>query len=275
MKTLKYRSVFSTLCVAMLSVFLFTSCEKESEAGPSEGDNVDRFEKFRRLSFTKLDGSNSTAYAGSNGSITYVKSGSNGNTFAQTSGSATFSDPSAGGVSFSVSSSFGEGGGSAVLDGETYNMDFAFCASADFLGFASDLGGGEEEEDEGDDDVAVDIFIGLAGDFNLDFGSDSGDTDTGLDMILYALSYNDGSNIGGYDAFSDGDTDGAAFVIAVTFGDEGETTLYFATEGSAVFAGSQVNLDGVKMIKLDDSNELTEDLVDLRAELQCVTFEDE
>lgn len=52
MKTMKYRSVFGTLCVAALSVFLFTACEKESDSVNGSPTKADRLSKFKSLVFS-------------------------------------------------------------------------------------------------------------------------------------------------------------------------------------------------------------------------------
>lgn len=278
MKTLKYRSVLSTLMVATLSVFLFTSCEKESD-GPSNTNQADRLEKFKRLRFTAQNAGNSGSYVGSNGNVTYVKTTGGGSTFTQTTGTTSnFTDPSSTGTSFSVSTSFGAGGGSVTLDGEQYDMDFGFCASADFLDAIPDNSDDSSSTDSDDSDVNLDLFIGISGDFDLGSSDEADAEDLGLDLILYTFSYNGATEIGDFDDFGEDELDDLAFVIAVTYDDSGsdvDAKFYFATEGSVNFAGTEVILNNVKMAVVDlDESELEDMLVDMRANLECVSFED-
>jgi len=283
MKTMKYRSIFAAFTAVALSVFLFTSCEKESDG---EAEKSNRIEKFKRLQFSTGSASSSTnsgsgTFIGNGSNISYVPPGNASSAqFAPApSGNANgFTNPNSTGTNFVVDRSFGEGGGTVTIDGERYDMDFAFCAEADFLGFFDDE---EDSTSSGSGDGPdVNIFVGIAGEFSFDSDSSSSDGPE-LDLVLYAFSYNGGQNISGFDTF-EGDLSSrfkGAFIIAVAyeeneFGDS-EAVFYFATQGSLAFSGSEVLMSGVRMTKVDmgsngDANGLSGDMVNLAANLTCV-----
>lgn len=281
MKTMKYRSVFGVLCTAALSVFLFTSCEKESDS-MGGGSTGDRLEKFKRLEFTGSGGGATGSSTSSSGSGTFIGGGGgnlsyvppagsgNGTQFAPTvQGGGEFTDPMSTGSSFAVSNPFSVGGGSFTLGNKTYEMDFGFCASGDFFDVIDGPDAGEDE---------VEIFIGVSGDFDL--SEEFGDSvDLGLDLILYAFSYNGGTSIGDFTSFEDenGQPSNNAYVLAVTnFGSENGGEIYFAKSGKVDFGGSTVSLSGLTMVKLEEGveggNILGSTSVRASGALECGTF---
>ena len=135
-----------------------------------------------------------------------------------------FTDPKSTGTSFIVDQSFGFGGGTATIDGKDIDLDFAFCAEADFLSvFSNDT---TENENEW-------LYLLV---YQETFSLDSSISD-GIDLILYVFSYNGGSEIGTLD-FESGEFDEGAFVIAVAYEEDEqgnrEQILYFGTEGSVI-----------------------------------------
>lgn len=282
MKTMKYRSIFAAFTAVALSVFLFTSCEKESDG---EAERGNRLEKFKRLQFSTGSASSSTnsgsgTFIGNGSNISYVPPGGAGSAqFAPApSGNANgFTNPNSTGTNFVVDRSFGEGGGSVTIDGERYDMDFAFCAEADFLGFFDN--GSDSSSSGNGDGPELNLFVGIAGEFSFD-GADSSSSDgPGLDLVLYAFSYNGGQQISSFDTFEGdlGKRFKGAFIIAVAFGEneQGETeeAFYFATGGSLAFSGSEVLMSGVTMTKVEigsESNGLTGETANLAANLTCV-----
>lgn len=284
MKTMKYRSIFAAFTAVALSVFLFTSCEKES--GDAEIYKPNRLEKFKRLKFTSGSASTSTnsgtgTFIGNgSSSISYVPPGDGGSAqFAPVSAGNNngFTNPNSAGPNFVVERSFGQGGGSVTIDGDRYDMDFAFCAEADFFGFFGDEGDSTSNDGDGPD---LNMFIGIAGNFSFDSLSNS---DLGLDLILYVFSYNGGATVGTFDDFEDDLSDNfkGAFIIGVAFeedenGDKQEA-FYFGTQGSVAFAGEEVLMSGVKLAKVElgsNSNSLTNEEVNMSADLTCVGVPD-
>lgn len=276
MKTMKYRSVVSALGLAILSVFLFTSCEKESEGIPKK---VDRISKFKSLTFTGESASTTTtastgSFTGNNNNITFVPPENNESpSFASSleEGQA-FTDPRSVGDNFSIASyfSFGMGGGTVTFDRKSYDLAMGFCLSSDLFGFTDDFGnnGGSAVDN-------LDLFVGIAGDFNLDGGS----FESSSGLFLYVFSYNGGSDIGSFDAFNNtGNVDNKAFVIAVRFdGGANAAGVYFGTSGTANFSGSNVVLNNVKMAGIEENSTgdywLSSRKVDLSAFLECGNFE--
>ncbi|MEQ8625035.1 MAG: hypothetical protein RJQ00_11120 [Vicingaceae bacterium] len=281
MKTMKYRSVFSVLCTAALSVFLFTSCEKESDNVGGSGDG-DRLEKFKRLEFTGSGGGatgSSTSSSGSGtfiggggGNISYIPPSGAGNSsqFAPTvQGGGEFTDPMSTSSTFAVSTPFSIGGGSFTLGSQTYQMDFGFCASSDLF---------DAIDSPGDDEDEVEIFIGVSGDFDIDGGTDDELDDLGIDLLLYVISYNGGSSIGDFTSFEgEGNLSNSAFVLAITnFDGDEDGDVYFANAGNVNFGGSTVSLSGLNMIKVEEGlqgeNILGSTRVRASGALECGSF---
>jgi hypothetical protein len=278
MKTLKYRSAFVGIFAATLSVFLFTACEKDTDNYGVQNEN--RLEKFKRLTFSSGSTSSSTSstssgtFTGSGGNISYTPPSGGGNTFAPTSGGGNgFTDPMSNSNSFSVGSALTSGGGTVTLDGKSYELDFGLCVDSDLFGIAEGPSG---------ENLELEAFIGVSGDFDISMVGDDESDDFGFDLLFYAFSYNGGSQIGDFDSFEgNGEIGKAAFVIAVKFapGEDEDGTLYFATEGSINFSGSNVVASSLKMAKVNEDqmgNSLGK-LVRASAFLECgsLTFEDE
>ena len=273
MKTMKYRSILATITAVALSVFLFTSCEKESDnPGSSNGD---RLEKFKRLQFSTASTSSTTnsgsgTFVGNGNNVSFVSTdGPKANFTPASSGNSNgFTNPRSTGSSFIVDQSFGFGGGTVNLDGKDIELDFAFCADADIFGSA---GAFEDSTKE------LNVFIGISGDFvNASEGTDA------LDLILYVFSYNGGSEIGNFLDFTEGDFDEGAFVIAASNEEDEQgkkkLVLYFATEGSVIFDNGSVLLSSVELLKIEegqDGNSLSSETATLDAELECATYDDE
>lgn len=285
MKTLKYRSILASTMVAALSVFLFTSCEKESDnlaAAPEDGN---RLEKFARLQFSGAAGGSTS----NSGSGTFIGNGNNVQYTDADAGSIEFvpenaadqqrgfTDPMSTGPEFSIFSSVGSGGGSVTLDGKDYDLDFGFCADVDFLGFTPGSGSSDSSSGSSSD---LNIFIGISGDFVMGESESSG-----LDLILYAFSYNGATDLGSFEDFEGGEAENAAFVIAVAFeedgheGHGGEPTFYFATDGSLSFAGEEVIISGAEMMKIEmgdnDHDHGDGESVDMSANLECIKYSGE
>lgn len=275
MKTMKYRSILATITAVALSVFLFTSCEKESDnPGSSNGD---RLEKFKRLQFSTASTSSTTnsgsgTFVGNGNNVSFVSTdGPKANFTPASSGNSNgFTDPKSTGTSFIVDQSFGFGGGSVTIDGKEIDLDFAFCAEADFLGVFNSNDTTENENE-------LNLFVGISGDFSLDSSSSDG-----IDLILYVFSYNGGSEIGNFLDFESGEFDEGAFVIAVAYEEDEqgnrEQILYFGTEGSVIFDGSNVLLSTVEMMKVEEGNDghsLGSETATLDAALECITYEEE
>jgi len=270
MKTLKYRSAFVGIMAATLSVFLFTACEKESDSEPAQERS--RIEKFSRLSFTTESSSGSGgSYTGNNGSVTYTQPGASNSSFSGAEGSQpSFTDPRSRGNSFAVSSPFSFGGGSVNIDGTDFPLSIAICANEDLFDIF------EFEEGEENEGPEFDLFIGVAGDF--EFGPDQ--EELPLDLLVYAISYNGGSQLGSYESFENDDEIGeAAFVIVVEYsGNEGEPNFWFGTDGAVSFSGPDVLLAGVELSKVDLESAmggLTRETVSMTGDLSCVEAPEE
>jgi|SRR5690554_468011 len=276
MKTLKYRSIVGALGVAVLSVFLFTACEKESEGIPKKPD---RLSKFKALTFTgetasatSSAGTGTFTGTGSN-NITFVPPGDDDNLLfapALEDGQA-FTDPRATGSGFSIASGFTLGGGTVTFEGKSYTIAFGICASSDMFGFTEDIDGSSNQGTNDD----LDMFIGIAGDFN--FEDENADIEDPSALLLYAFSYNGGSSIGGFNDFENGTVDNKAFVIAVKFDEDiNNVGLYFATSGTVNFSGANVTMSGVKMAKVEEdpssNNFLGSRRSNLSAFLECGSF---
>jgi hypothetical protein len=148
-------------------------------------------------------------------------------------------------------------------------MDFGFCASSTLFGSYGPSG-------ENDD---LEVFIGVSGDFDLGGTSGDGDPeDLGLDLILYAFSFNGGTNIGDFTIFEgEGDPSNSAFVLAVTnFDGENGGDIYFSKSGNVDFGGSIVSLSGLTMVKVDEGlqgeNVLGSTSLRASGALECGTF---
>lgn len=279
MKTLKYRSVLGALATAVLSVFLFTACEKESD-GYSTPQKPDRLSKFKSLTYT---GSNSTTtsntgsgtFLGNNSNITFTPPGGAGSSEAQFAPAGesdnSFTDPMSTESSFVISNGITFGSGTVSLDGVSYDIDLGFCASSDIFGITPGEGGSETE--------GLDVFIGVSGDFNLEELDDT--TEMPFNLLLFVLSYNGGSNIGSFDDFEMGEANNGAFVVAAKFdGDfEDGVKLYFSTSGTVDFAGSNVTLSSISMAEVLESRNDFDlgNTVPLQGFLECgsLVFEDE
>ena len=221
---MKYRSAFAGICVAALSVFLFTACEKDSDGdGPAKPD---RISKFERLTFSSGSSSTSTSstssgtFTGGGGNISYAPPGSGTEgtfTSADPEGPA-FTDPQSTGNSFDIrGASFGQGGGTITIDGETTDLAYAFCANTDLFDLF------DFDGDDGDNED-LNIFIGIGGDLDLSQIESGGDSsENPIDLLVYVFSYGGGSDIGDFGDFEDGeDLDGVAFILVVTFDDNGD-----------------------------------------------------
>lgn len=278
MKTMKYRSVFSTICAVTLSVFLFTACEKESDnIGSVEGD---RLEKFKRLKFTANEpsGSNTSGtgkFVSGGGNVTFVPASGSGNSSQFSpivNGGGEFTNPMSTGSSFAVANPLSIGGGSFTLGTKTYQMDFGFCASSALFGAIDGPNGNDDE---------LEVFIGVSGDFDVSAGTGDPE-DLGLDLILYVFSYNGSNNIGDFGSFDgEGDPANSAFVIAVTNFDEDGGDIYFSKSGNVDFGGSNVSLSGLTMAKIlediQEGNVLGTTTVRASGALECgsISFDEE
>lgn len=261
MKTMKYRSVITSIFV-LLSVFLFTSCEKDTDLKGST-DNTNMIEKFKRLKFQTIPTSDGTSIGGftgtSGGGITFTPpSGSGGTQFSGTSGSRNlFTDPTSSNPYFGVNGFFGQGGGSFTLNGKKVDLAFGFCGQDIF---------GELDGNFSNDDLEkIDIFIGIAGQFSI------GDTsDLGIDYILYAISYNGGTKLNNLNDFDNDDNfDNLAFVLVIEFNEElNESKVYLSTSGTITFSESQLTLGNVKLVDEDGDNNGS-----LDASLECIQFD--
>lgn len=272
MKNLKYRSVLGAIATVTLSVFLFTSCEKESEGTPTKPDRLSKFKSlvYSGGSASTTANSGSGTFLGNNSNITFTTPGGAGSSetqFAPAAGNDNgFTDPTSTESSFVISNGFTLGGGTFSLGGKSYDIDLGFCASSDIFDFAPGQGGSENEE--------LDAFIGVSGNFDLTNVDDT----TGelpFNVILYVFSFNGGSSIGDFVNFENGDVDDGAFVLVAEFDDEYEDVkLYFSTSGSVSFAGSNVTLSNVQMAEVFDSvqgfgSELGNETVSLQGFLEC------
>lgn len=267
MKTLKYRSLFSKVAVVVFSAMLFSACEKDNEGNSPKQLNKERIEKFKRLIYTATTTGNTSnggyvTFSGNGSSVNFSRAGGGSNTYTgPTRGNSNFTDPSSTAYNFRINQSLTEGGGTVKLGRTTYDLDFGFCAEADFFGNFDDSDSTE------DSSLELDLFVGIAGDFDA-ASIDGGDSELGLDLILYTFSYNGSTKIGDFDDFNEEELNNLAFVLAIEFKDDSEK-VYFATEGSVNFSGSEVLLTSVKMKEIED-DELSEDLVNLTANLECV-----
>jgi hypothetical protein len=283
MKRMKYRSVFA---LAGLSVFLFTACEKETD-NPiigKEKQEYDVLEKFKRITFT----------SGSSTSSTNSGTG----TFSSGSGSITFSNPSdnKGGVYFSSlepqspnfsgssitttnftnplddgtdrfvikgSRSDGTGGGSFTVDGESFDLDFGYCASQ-AVGGNTDL----------PDSSSVRVFVGIQGPF------DNSDEEQDLKFI-YVISFNDATTISSFDSYYNYIPDSmqlGAYVVYVKI-DEMDNNqqavyTYFGTSGSIGFNGNSVELTNVRVEEVINGEIFEEYSLSLSAKFECVDYEE-
>lgn len=280
MKNLKYRSVLGAIATVTLSVFLFTSCEKESEGTPTKPDRLSKFKSlvYSGGSASTTVNSGSGTFLGNNSNITFTAPGGSANSETQFAPAAEndngFTDPMSTESSFVISNGFTLGGGTVTLGNRTYDIDLGFCASSDIFGYAPGQGGNESE--------SLDAFIGISGDFDLDNLEEDTTNEMPFNMILYVFSFNGGSNIGDFTDFEGGEVDKGAFVLAAEFDDQyEEVKLYFSTAGSVDFAGSNVTLSGISMVEVFDSmqggNELGNETVPLQAFLECgsLSFDEE
>lgn len=288
MKTMKYRSVFGTLCAAALSVFLFTACEKESD-GISGSTNKDRLEKFKRLQFTGSGAETSTSSTGGSGTFSGTGSSSisytpptggngpgNGATWAPTTpNEAEFTDPMSTGPVFAVSTPFSSGGGAVTFGNKSYDLNFGFCASSDIFGsFSPDSANSESD---------LEVFIGVSGDFDISMAGEDEPDDLGIGLILYVFSYGGSSQIGSFENFEEGSAENSAFVMVVEFepGEDEDAVIHFAKSGTVDFSGSTVTLSNVQMAKVIETmiepgqylDELSSNTKKLDALLECFQFD--
>lgn len=262
MKNLKYRSVMSAVTIGMLSVFLFTGCEKDAAVAP-ENNRGDIIEKFKRLKFqtvTTTSEENSSSTSTKNSTDFVGPTGGNDAEFAPSTGSNDmFTDPNSNADYFGVNGNFGFGGGSFNFNGENFEMLLGFCGS-DLFGDLDSLG----EMDE------VDIFVGIAGDVTME--ELMADTGSFLEngYIIYAISYNNSTDlINFYDYEDIGDEGFAAVMLMDLSADSEDEGMYFSTSGNIVFSGSQVSLSGVSMVNAEGDASGS-----LDANLECVSYSD-
>ena len=256
MNNLKYRSVMSALVLCMLSVFLFTGCEKDTAVAPDSKSN-NMLDKFKRLKFqtvTTTEKDKDNNFADNNSSSTeFTQPNAGGDAqFAPSTGmNDQFTDPSSTDAEFfGVNGMFGLGGGTFTFKGKTHDIGFGFCGS-DIFG---QLGGRTEN---------VDIFIGVAGDWSLDQGS----SEPTSGYVIYAVSYNGSTNLKNfYDYQSESEIHNAAFVMIVDVSEDVDgSDIYFSTGGSLTFSGSTVSMAGVRMVDSEGKN-----VGQVDANLECV-----
>ncbi len=277
MKTMKYRSIFATLTAVALSVFLFTSCEKESDDGIGTSNIGDRFEKYKRLQFSTGSATSSTnngsgTFIGNGGSVSYVPPGGGAAQFAPSAGNDRgFTDITSTGTEFAVEKPFGFGGGSITIDGESESLAFAICAEFNFL----------EGQNADTSDRDVNIFVGIGGDFE---PGDIGDNFT-PDFTLFAYSYNGGSELGSFIDYShvatDDEFEGSFLIFTMNGEDDNgdpKADIYFAVSGSVIFSGSEVFLNDVQLGALTQFNSSTGEYegetVPLTGQMTCANYED-
>ena len=252
----------SAIVLSMLSVFLFTGCEKDTAVAPQQNDNniIDKFKRLKFQTVTTTSKDNGNFSNNSTKDNEFVKPGSSGDVmFAPSTGSNDlFTDPSSSDASFfGVNSGFGIGGGSFSFKGKTHNIAFGFCGTDLFSEL--DMNG---ELDQ------VDIFIGVAAD-NWTLESD-GSSAPENGYIIYAISYNGSTNISNLSDFDGTDNiNNMAFVLLIELGanENQGGEMYFSTSGNMTFSDSEVALSGVKMVDLDGSNVGTIDAI-----LECVNI---
>jgi hypothetical protein len=246
-----------------LSVFLFTSCEKETDTiSASENKNI--VEKFKRLKFQTVpisNGGTTGNFVGfTGGGLNFLPPNHSGPIqFASTTGSkGLFTDPFSSAQIFGVNEMFGQGGGSFTLNGKKVALNFGFCGQ-DFFGTL-------DNSFKDDDLDKLDVFIGVAGDFAFD---DTGSS-PGIDYLLYAISYNGGTKLSSlYDLNKNEKLKDLAFVLLIEFMNEDNAKVYFSKSGNITFSGSQLTLSDISLV--DEEGMSANGKLD--AALECVNIE--
>ncbi len=259
MKTMKYRSVITSIFV-LLSVFLFTSCEKDTDLKGST-DNKNMIEKFKRLRFQTIpisDGTSTGGFAGtSGGGISFIPPSGGGTQFSGTNGSGnSFTDPTSSNPYFGVNGFFGQGGGSFTLNGKKIDLGFGFCGQDIYGDFSGNFSQSELKQ--------LDIFVGIASDFFTDTST------LDIDYLIYAISYNGGTRLSNLDDFNtDDDLKNLAFVLVVEFNEEfSQGKIYLSTSGTITFSESQLTLGNVRLVDEDGVSNGS-----LDASLECIRFD--
>ncbi len=271
MKTLKYRSIFTGLTAVAMSVFLFTACEKDTDSPSDSASQGDRLEKFSRLTFsgtssstnsgsgTFIGGSSNVSFVSpGGGSLNFVEASASSSSFAHVSSGSVFTDPRSTGPAFGISGTLGLGGGTFTANGETYELDFGYCAS-------QPIGGNTSLPDTTGN---VKIFVGIEGAWQ--------DSNAEQDLtFIYIISYDDATEIASFEEYNGDGFVGGAFIVVVRFEDDGgqvEQSTYFGTEGSISFSGSNVDVTGAKLQKVVNNDLDPMEEVDFSADIECVEF---
>lgn len=257
MKNLKYSSVIPAFAAVILSVFLFTACEKDTAVNPqsNKGDIIEKFKRLKFQTVTKTKGNSSGSYASpGDGNANFVTPNSSGPSFSSVDAGSNnqFTDPMSSANTFAVNGNFGFGGGSFTLNGEKIDIAVGFCGT-DIFG---ELGLSEEELDE------VDIFIGVAGDFDIESNSEGE-----IEYLVYAISYNGGTELSNLDEIDENNMDGLAFVMIMEF-NENNFKAYLSTGGSIAFSDTYMTLSNVSLV-----DEEGMDAGSMDAAFECVNYE--
>lgn len=248
----------SAIVLSMLSVFLFTGCEKDTAVAPQQNDNniIDKFKrlKFQTVTTTTEDNGNFSDNSKKDTEFTRPGGGSDATFAPSTGANDMFTDPSSDADYFAVNNYFGMGGGSFTFNGQKHDVAFGFCGT--------DLFGELDMNGELDQ---VDIFIGVAGDWAFENGSEEPENG----YIIYAFSYNGSTNINNFNEIDEAETiDNMAFVMIIEFNEDLQNAkFHFSTSGSMTFSNSQVLLSGVNLVDMDGNNSGTVD-----ANLECINF---
>lgn len=273
MKTLKYRSIFTGITAVAMSVFLFTACEKDTDAELVSAPQGDRLEKFSRLTFsgtTSSTNSGSGTFIGNSGSfnftsadgggLSFAEAGASSNAFSNIESGNVFTDPMSFGPSFGISGNLGLGGGTATFNGESRDFLFGYCAS-------QPIGGNTTLPDTVSD---VNIFVGIIGDWQ--------DPDASDVSFLYVISYDGSSTIGDFGSYSEYDPsvdDLESYVILVNFEDDNGTTVqktWFGTEGDINFGENTVDITNATLVEVLNGDLNTSNTADFSANIECVSY---
>lgn len=251
----------SAIVLSMLSVFLFTGCEKDTAVAPNSNrqDVIDKFKRLKFQTVTTTEDSSEEQEETKDNSSDFVQpdAGPDAQFATNTGSNNMFTDPNSSTDYFAVNGQFGYGGGSFTLNGESHDILFGFCG-ADIFDDLDTLGKSDE----------VEIFVGLAGDLDLtDLESDTASFENGY--FIYALSYNGGTELVNFNDPEDFENrDDFAVVMIIEFNDEfNEGKIYFSTGGNITFSGSQVLLAGVSLVDSEGNANGSLDAI-----LECVNF---